>query len=60
MKKALILPLIVLALAATLTNFFAQRVCAQATSGVMTAEQMTAIKAIKISNLDFIRDCVLI
>ena len=52
MKKALILPLIVLALAATLTNFFAQRVCAQATSGVMTAEQMTAIKAIKISNLD--------
>ncbi len=52
MKKALILPLLMLALAATLTNFFAQHVCAQATSGVMTAEQMTAIKAIKISNLD--------
>jgi hypothetical protein len=52
MKKALILPLLMLALAVTLTNFSATRVCAQATSGVMTAEQMTAIKAIKINNLD--------
>jgi hypothetical protein len=52
MKKPFILPLLMLAVAAMLTNFFAQRVCAQATSGTMTAEQVTAIKAIKISNLD--------
>ena len=52
MKKIVLLPLLMLALAAMLTNFFAQRVCAQATAGVMTAEQMKAIKAVKISNLD--------
>ncbi|WP_460914225.1 hypothetical protein [Spirosoma areae] len=34
------------------TQFFSQRVWAQSTSGSMTAEQLTAIKAIKIANLD--------
>ncbi|RYF52785.1 MAG: hypothetical protein EOO39_41710, partial [Cytophagaceae bacterium] len=39
--------------AALMTSFFAQRVMAQtATPGTLTAEQATAIKALKISNLD--------
>ncbi len=51
MKKQL-LPILMLVLAAMLTNFFAQRVWAQSAPGVLTAEQATAIKAIKIGNLE--------
>lgn len=51
MKRTLLSSLLTLT-AALLTNFFAQRVLAQSTPGVLTAEQATAVKAIKIANPD--------
>lgn len=48
-----LLPYLFLLVSALATNFFAQRVWAQGSgSGTMTAEDATAIKAIKIANLE--------
>lgn len=51
MKRTLITSLFTL-LTALITNFFAQRVMAQSSPGVLTADQATAVKAIRIANLD--------
>ncbi len=51
MKRTL--PYLFFLAAALLTNFFAQRVMAQATTpGTLTAEQVIALKALKINNLE--------
>ncbi len=51
--KRHIFPFVFVLASALLTNFFAQRVWAQApTPGILTAEDAKAIKAIKIANLD--------
>lgn len=51
--KRHIFPFLFVLASALLTNFFAQRVWAQApAAGVLTAEDAKAIKAIKIANLD--------
>lgn len=50
--KRILLTTVSTLLAAVLTSFFAQRVLAQSTPGVLTAEQAAAVKAIRIANLD--------
>ena len=50
MKRTL--PYLFVCLSAFVASFFAQRVMAQATPGALTVEQATALKALKITNLD--------